>query len=189
MLGKCSLMWRSLEISAPKLRTCPSPLCLGPEGHLGRGERWTAPDRALPVSARLCLAPLGVSRGAAARGLSEVTKLPAGWGGRVGEPSDPRNRGCECVYIGLSQPAVSDFRPPLYQETFPWFSVHAGAGRELTPEPSWKAREILDSPALSLTPSFSWELYRSPWAIFSSLECCFLPSQSAVCVFQLVPDF
>ena len=29
---------------------------------------------------------------------------------RAGKPSDPRSRGCECIYIGLSQPAVSDFR-------------------------------------------------------------------------------
>lgn len=28
----------------------------------------------------------------------------------AGKPSDPRNWGCECVYIGLGQPAVSDFR-------------------------------------------------------------------------------
>ncbi|XP_064450028.1 pleckstrin homology domain-containing family A member 6 isoform X2 [Mirounga angustirostris] len=68
-------------------------------------------------------------------------------------------------------------------------SSNAVAARELTPEPSWKAREILDSLALSLSPSFSWELHRPPLAIFSDLECCFLPSQSAVCVFQLVPDF
>lgn len=29
---------------------------------------------------------------------------------RAGKPSDPRSRGCECIYIALSQPAVSDFR-------------------------------------------------------------------------------
>lgn len=161
---------------------------------LGLGEMWTAPGRSFLRLQALLGSALRVSGfgGAAARGLSAVTKLQAGWGGRgrrAGEPSDPRSRGCECVYIGLSQPAVSDFRPPLYQETCPLFSVNAGAGRELTPEPSWKAREILDSPALSLSPSFSWELHRPPLAIFCDLECCLLPSQSAVCVFLLVPEF
>lgn len=95
------------------------------------------------MSAGLCLALLRVS-GAELLQLEGCLMLlscrVAGGVGRegteAGEPSDPRSQGCECVYIGLGQPAVSDFRPPLYQESFPWFSVKAGAGRELTPEPS-----------------------------------------------------
>lgn len=134
----------------------------------------------------VCRALLRVSGGATARGLSDVTKLQAGWGG-AGQPSD-RGAGSECVYIGFSQPAVSDFRPPLYQETFPWFSVNAGAERELTPEPSWKTGEILDSQALSLPPSFSREPHLLALAVFLDLEYCFIPSQSAAYVFQLGPD-
>lgn len=92
-----------------------------------------------------------------------------------------------CVYIGLSQPAVSDFRPLLYRENFPWFSVNTGAGRELTLESSWKTGEFLDFQALLV--SFSRELHLPLLAIFSDLEYCFIPSQSAICVFQLGPDF
>ncbi|XP_054378507.1 pleckstrin homology domain-containing family A member 6 isoform X27 [Pongo abelii] len=67
------------------------------------------------------------------------------------------------------------------------FSVSAGARRELTPESSWKAGGILESQALSLSPSFSWALHPPPLAVFSDQKCCFTP-QSAVCVSQLGPD-
>ncbi|XP_047305418.1 pleckstrin homology domain-containing family A member 6 isoform X20 [Homo sapiens] len=68
------------------------------------------------------------------------------------------------------------------------FSVSAGARRELTPESSWKAGGILESQALSLSPSFSWAVHPPPSAAFSDQKYCFTPSQSAVCVSQLGPD-
>lgn len=70
-----------------------------------------------------------------------------GGGARAGRPSDPRSRGCECIYIALSQPAVSDFRLCFIGE-FSGFSVNAVAERKLTPEPSWKAEVGFPGPLL-----------------------------------------
>lgn len=65
--------------------------CLGPHGSapLGRLEELQLEGCLMLLSCRL-----GGEEGSA----------------RAGKPSDPRSRGCECIYIGLSQPAVSDFR-------------------------------------------------------------------------------
>lgn len=92
-----------------------------------------------------------------------------------------------CLY--RIQPTCSfGFQTPALSGDFPWFSVNAGAERELTPEPSRKIGEILDSQALSLPPSFSREPHLLALAVFLDLEYCFIPSQSAAYVFQLGPD-
>lgn len=98
---------------------------------------------------------------------------------RAGKPLDPRSRGCECIYIGLSQPAVSDFRLCFIGEFSLVFSQCCSREKADT-------RAFLEGwadsgfPGPRLLPSQG----RSHSPIGSVVR---ILSQSTACVFQLGP--
>ncbi|XP_055276053.1 pleckstrin homology domain-containing family A member 6 isoform X9 [Moschus berezovskii] len=100
---------------------------------------------------------------------------------RAGKPSDPRSWGCECIYIGLSQPAVSDFRLCFIGEFSLVFSQCCSREKADT-------RAFLEGWGNSGFPGPSPCLLPSQGRSHSRIRSVVrILSQSTACVFQLGP--